>query len=458
MSLESATKLDDSDGGHVYDCIGVGFGPSNIALAVAFDEMGLLENTLFLEAQPAPSWQPGMLLLGTDIQHHPLRDFVTPRNPQSPYGFLSYLKSQNRLFEFLNLDAPFPPRSEYAGYVEWVARQFSSLTRFATRVEAIDTLHDGRHGPLARVVTAEGRQYFARTVSFAPGRSPLIPKPFDRHLGERMVHLTDYQPSIERWLSQDRVSRIAVIGGSQSAVEIILDISGRAPQIEVVAICRGFGLKLKDVSPFTERIYMPSFVDYYYGAPEGSQAEIFQELRRSNYGAADHDVLAALNFRLYEQKVCGEETVRLLSNKDVKAVAERPDGGFDIDLLDRYAQQRSSESVDAVILATGFRNFGMDPDQEPYHPLLARLAEHAQMRTDGGIAVARDFRISFSEDSPPMPAVFLNGVCESSHGFGDAGSFSLLSVRSELIAEAVAAVCRKETARSEPRSLPAANV
>ena len=35
----------------VYDCIGVGFGPSNVALAVALEELDLLDNVVFLEAR-----------------------------------------------------------------------------------------------------------------------------------------------------------------------------------------------------------------------------------------------------------------------------------------------------------------------------------------------------------------------------------------------------------------------
>src|SRR3954468_1530517 len=67
-----------------YDLIGVGFGPANIGLAVAIEESGWEGSALFLERRAGPDWQPGMLLDGADIQHHPLRDFVTPRNPLSP--------------------------------------------------------------------------------------------------------------------------------------------------------------------------------------------------------------------------------------------------------------------------------------------------------------------------------------------------------------------------------------
>ncbi|MEZ5839491.1 MAG: SidA/IucD/PvdA family monooxygenase [Hyphomicrobiales bacterium] len=425
---------------HVFDCIGVGFGPSNIALAIAMEETGFLDNVLFLEAQAGPSWHPGMMLTGTDIQHNPLRDFVTPRNPQSPYGFLSYLKAKNRLFDFLNLDAPYPPRTEYAGYVEWVAAQFADFVRWGTPVETIEAVQHEVHGPLTRIV-ANGETYLARTLSFGTGRSALVPKIFQPHAGDRLIHLNDYLPSLERWISEG-VRRIVVIGGSQSAAEIILDIAGRGAGIEVTGISRRFGFKLKDLSPFTERIYMPEFVDYFFGAPEAEQNEITRELWRSNYGAADHDVIAALNMLLYEQKVTGQEAVRILFNAGITRLSPLASGGFALDLVERGTGTTSRVTADAIILATGYRNFGDGEEQEPFHPLLAGLAPQAAYRSDGGVAVARDFGMVFRPDAGPMPAVFLNGVCESSHGFGDAGSFSLLSTRSSLITASIEAICR----------------
>jgi L-ornithine N5-oxygenase len=421
----------------IYDCIGIGFGPSNIALAVALEEAGLLEGALFLEASDEPAWQPGMLMPGTDIQHHPLRDFVTPRNPCSPYGFLSYLKAHDRLLEFLNLDAPFPPRSEYANYVAWVATKFSSSVRFASPVWRLEPVTDRERGPVARITTQDGAVYHARTISFAPGRSPAIPEVFRPHVGERIVHLDDYQPSLQRWIDAGDLGDVAIIGGSQSAAEIVLDISARLPDLDVTVICRSFGFKLKDVSPFTERIYMPAFVDYFHAAGERGQSEMFEELRRSNYGASDHDVLAALNFRLYEQKVLGREKIQLRFNTQVEAVEPRGAGRYSLAVRDRYSRQADRLDVDAVILATGFRNFGDGPEREPCHPLLAQFARFAQTRADGGVAVGRDFELLYAAESPELPPVFLNGLCESSHGFGDAGSFSLLSVRSERIASAL---------------------
>src|SRR5262245_37633705 len=98
----------------IYDTIGIGFGPSNLALAICLEEMGNGSSACFFDAQPEPGWQSQMLLEGSDIQNNPLRDLVTPRNPRSHYGFVNYLKQNDRLFEYLNLPTSYPLRREYA--------------------------------------------------------------------------------------------------------------------------------------------------------------------------------------------------------------------------------------------------------------------------------------------------------------------------------------------------------
>jgi len=65
------------------DVIGIGCGPANIALAIAFEELAEGLQTQFLEKRSSARWQEGMLIEGSNIQNHPLRDLVTPRNPRS---------------------------------------------------------------------------------------------------------------------------------------------------------------------------------------------------------------------------------------------------------------------------------------------------------------------------------------------------------------------------------------
>jgi L-ornithine N5-monooxygenase len=75
----------------VLDVLGIGFGPANIALAIALEECGSGNSVRFIERRSNPTWHPDMLLDGADIQNNPLRDFVTPRNPRSRYTFVNYL-------------------------------------------------------------------------------------------------------------------------------------------------------------------------------------------------------------------------------------------------------------------------------------------------------------------------------------------------------------------------------
>lgn len=422
---------------HIYACVGVGFGPSNIALAIALEEEGQLDNVLFLDKASAPDWHGASMIEGSDIQHNPLRDFVTPRNPASPYGFLSYLKSKGRLFEFLNLGAPYPPRTDYARYVVWVARKFDRVVRYSAAVRALS--YDSVDGvPVVRITMEGGECYFARSVSFAPGRSAYFPEPFAAHRGSRLVHAMHYLTAVARWQHEGGLRRIAVVGGSQSAVEILLELPSQFPQAQIVGLCRSFGYKQKDLSPFTERVYEPSFVDRFYGASEDVQNVMRQELWRSNYSAADHDVIAALQFRFYEQRVTGRRQIAMLDNKTTLSIEPHDTGhGFSLRLRDRMDCSETNETFDAIILATGYLNHGSPPEGETHHPLLEGVAPDSQFRSDGAIGQARDYRLLTKPGLERAP-IYLNGMSETTHGFGDAGSFSLLSVRS---AELCRSIC-----------------
>lgn len=416
----------------VYEVIGVGFGPSNIALAIALEEQGRLDGALFLEARSSATWHPDMALSGADIQHNPLRDFVTPRNPQSPYGFLSYLKAQGRLLEFLNLEAPYPPRSEYLGYVKWVAAQFDHALRYDSPVDQICRVTVNGEELLS--VSSGGQVWLARNVSIGTGRSAHIPPLFEGKLGPRVIHLNDYLPHAKAWVAEG-LRHVTVIGSSQSAAEIVLDLLARDPDLRVTNISRSFGFKQKDLSPFTERIYLPEFVDYFYNAGEEKQHRMTTELWRSNYGAADHDVIQTLNMVMYEQLVTGEARLDLQFNQRLTGLDTLADGRLRLTGHDHYTESALTLETDAIVLATGFRNFGAGDGREALHPVMAGLAPLCAYRADGGVAVNRDYSLRFADDRPSLPKVFLNGLCESSHGFGDAGSFSLLWVRSTVITD-----------------------
>ncbi|WP_197732940.1 lysine N(6)-hydroxylase/L-ornithine N(5)-oxygenase family protein [Paraburkholderia pallida] len=420
----------------IYDVIGIGFGPANIALAVALEESGFSGTRLFLERKQSAGWQENMLLPGSDIQNHPLRDLVTPANPRSRYSFTNFLHENNRLFEFLNLGITFPLRQEYAQYVRWVAQSFSKWVRYDTRVDSLSVDDEsGSDGPVFSISTPSG-VYKARSVVVAPGRSPNIPRPFQHLLGPRAFHLTEYNARIEALGPQlAEGGAIAVVGASQSGVEIVLDLARRFPRAEVHSIIRSYGFRLKDTSPFSDEIYFPEFVDYYFNASPSGKARLNAELRSTNYSSVDGDVLHQLYMARYQQRLDGRDRLYMHQNADITAVTP-DDERLAIDVTNHISGHASKIEVEAVVLATGFKNFGRGGKEELVHPLLLQVAEHLAIDPALGVGVNRNYSAQL-RDGARLPPLFLNGLCESSHGFGDAGSFSLLALRAREIATAL---------------------
>src|SRR5689334_3179102 len=107
-----------------HDVIGIGFGPSNLALAIAVTEHNesasgaVPVRARFVERQPAFGWHRGMLLDDATMQVSFLKDLVTLRNPASRFTFLAYLHERGRLVDFINHKSLFPLRLEFHDYLE----------------------------------------------------------------------------------------------------------------------------------------------------------------------------------------------------------------------------------------------------------------------------------------------------------------------------------------------------
>ncbi|QES55679.1 ornithine monooxygenase [Streptomyces venezuelae] len=409
------------------DVLGIGFGPANLSLAIALQEDLPQADAFFLEAARNPVWQGGLLLDGSNMQNHPNRDLVTLRNPRSHYSFVNYLFEQGRLIQHLNLPLEFPLRKEYAQYIDWATRQFRSQVAGGARATDIAVAEvDGT--PEYVVTCADGSQHRARSLVVGTGRTPFVPAPFDSLDTPRVCHLTQYLHTVRALEEAPR--SIAVVGGSQSAVEIVLDLAHRFPQAKIVNYVRKFGLRLKDTSPFSEEGFFPAFTDYYYRADRASKNELDAYMRPTNYSSTDADVLHHLYALIYEQRLDGDQRIFVRGNSEVRT-AEADDTGVRLEVEEVHTKDVSSEHVDLVILATGFRDLGPGPRQEAYPAVLAGVIDRFQFDDDGYLVVEPDYQLRPRSDG--TPPLFLNGLCESSHGIGDAGSFSLLSLRAATI-------------------------
>jgi len=150
--------------------------------------------------------------------------------------------------------------------------------------------------------------------------------------------------------------------------------------------------------------------------------------------SVDDDVLHELYILLYEQKLDREALVTVRGHSQFTAVTAHEDS-VSLQLKEVHTEDRFDDEVDLVVLATGFRDLGPLPQQERYPALLDGVIDRFRFDENGYLAVNLDY--SLEPVDPATPPLFLNGLCESTHGIGDAGSFSLLSLRAATIHDAL---------------------
>ncbi|NEA32340.1 lysine N(6)-hydroxylase/L-ornithine N(5)-oxygenase family protein [Streptomyces sp. SID13031] len=132
----------DRAGGEV-DILGIGFGSSNLSLAIAIEEFndrhpaGRRLTARFVDVRRQFGWHDGMLLPGATMQISFLKDLVSLRTPTSPFTFLNYLQEQGRLSDFINLKTFFPTRREFHGYLSWASLLSNVAVRAADILRAI---------------------------------------------------------------------------------------------------------------------------------------------------------------------------------------------------------------------------------------------------------------------------------------------------------------------------------
>src|SRR3954453_22546924 len=143
LTVVTPSSSDISPQDDVLDVVGIGFGPSNLALAIAIREHNDVAGAAgavrarFFERSPRFSWHGGMLLPGTTMRVPFLKDLATLRNPLSTFSFVAYLHSKDRLPEFINHKSMFPSRVEFHDYLEWAAERLSDVVTYGAEVVSI---------------------------------------------------------------------------------------------------------------------------------------------------------------------------------------------------------------------------------------------------------------------------------------------------------------------------------
>ncbi|HVW44163.1 MAG TPA: SidA/IucD/PvdA family monooxygenase [Amycolatopsis sp.] len=376
-----------------FDVIGVGFGPSNLALAIAVAEHNRTAaepvTARFLERQAAFGWHRGMLIEDATMQVSFLKDLVTMRNPASDFSFLSYLHSQGRLADFINHKILFPLRIEFHGYFDWAAARVADQVGYGQEVVSVS---DG-----FEVRTADGSTYRARNLVMGTGLRPNLPEgitPSDRvwHNHELLHRIGELRDP----------GRCVVIGAGQSAAEVTAFLHERFPAAEICAVFARYGYSPSDDSAFANRIFDPEGVDAFYTAPEDVKRRLMGYHANTNYSAVDIDLIDELYRRLYREKVQGRQRLRIFNTSRPIEVT----GDARVSLESLTNGDKTVLDADLVVYATGYQP--ADPT-----PLLGDLAGRCRRDEHGRLRVERDYRLV----APDLDGtIYLQGGTEHTHG------------------------------------------
>jgi L-ornithine N5-oxygenase len=406
------------------DVIGIGFGPSNLALAVALRERGSHLRAGFLEAKPAFAWHPDMMLDGTDMQVSFLKDLVSLRNPRSGFSVLSYLQAKGRLSRFIDRKTFFPSREEFNDYLGWIAGQFSSC-RYDSRVTGIEPVRSGERVTHLAIhsQSADGtkERHLARNVVLAPGGTAYWPPAFAALKdSDHVIHASGYLSKVIPMLKPGL--RIAVIGAGQSAAEVYADLSARVEQPKVDMILRGRAIKPSDDTPFVNEVFDPGQTDRFHGRSADARAQTLLSLAATNYAVTDADLIEQIYEALYAQDVRGGDRLGLLAETEVKRAQQV---GQQIQLLLSGTSGQSVETYDLVVLGTGYQ-------RALAQSVLADLSPWQTAQEPD-----RDYRLPLKDTFEP--AVFVQGFSEPTHGLSDT-LLSVLALRSDEIAQQLEAL------------------
>ncbi|MGW0672928.1 lysine N(6)-hydroxylase/L-ornithine N(5)-oxygenase family protein [Streptomyces sp. NPDC002746] len=441
------SQVDPGDAPLIHDLIGIGFGPSNVALAIALSEhnarVGRQEAVTahFFERQPAFGWHRGMLIDDATMQVSFLKDLVTLRDPSSEYTFLRYLQSRGRLIDFVNGKNLFPLRVEFHDYFEWAAAKVDDMVSYGHDVISVEpVLRDGvvEYVDVTARSGTETVVHRARNLVVGTGLRPLMPEGVERT--ERVWHNSDLLAKVDA-LEGTEPARFVVVGAGQSAAENVAYLHRRFPRAEVCAVFSRYGYSPADDSSFANRIFDPEAVDEYFTAPDDVKRKLMGYHGNTNYSVVDIDLIDDLYRQAYQEKVLGTERLRFINISRLTGVEEAGDK-VRATVTSLVSGEESTLEADVVVLATGY---------SPVEPLslLGDVARHCHRDEEGRVRVERDYRIA--TDDELRCGIYLQGGTEHTHGI----TSSLLSNTAIRVGEILDSIVERglKSASDGPRPL-----
>ncbi|MEU0006236.1 SidA/IucD/PvdA family monooxygenase [Streptomyces sp. NPDC006314] len=397
------------------DLVGIGIGPCNLSLAALAHPLAELD-AVFYEQRPGFDWHPGLLIEGATIQVPFLADLVTLADPTSPWSFLNYLRTRERLFPFYFAERFHIQRAEYDAYCRWVAQHLPAL-RFRHQVDAVrwNRERDAFEVDFTQLdgdgeAEALGRTY-TRNIVLGVGTTPYVPDPLRPLVdapGVPVLHAADYLDHRDAVLAAEHVT---VVGSGQSGAEVFLDLLRHRPagREKLHWIGRTEAFAPMEYSKLGLEHFTPDYTRYFHALAEPVRDRLVTAQWQLHKGI-DAGTLAAIHDELYRRTLDGGWPDAVLT----PGVRVRTAGRIattQVELHLEHLQQgsRSRLTTDAVVLATGYR-------ERPLGRILAGLDPY--LRRDGSERPRVDGEFRLVLDPSVTGSVYVQNAELHTHGVG----------------------------------------
>ncbi|MBR8641139.1 SidA/IucD/PvdA family monooxygenase [Streptomyces tuirus] len=407
----------------------MGIGPANLSLAALAHPLGELD-TAFYEQRPAFGWHSGLLIEGATIQVPFLADLVTLADPTSPWTFLNWLRSRERLFPFYFAERFHIQRAEYDAYCRWVCENLPRL-HFGHQVDAV------RWNPERDVFEVDftqldsdgeaealGRTY-ARNVVLGIGTEPYVPDPLTPLVqapGVPVVHAADYLDHRAALLAAEHVT---VVGIGQSGAEIFLDLLRNRPagREKLHWLGRTEAFAPMEYSKLGLEHFTPDHTRYFHALPEPTRDRLVAGQWQLHKGI-DTATIAAIHDELYRRTLHGGWPDAVLTpGVRVRTAGRVATTKVELHLEHDPQDSRSRLTTDAVVLATGYR-------ERPLDRVLAGLDPYMRRDSRERPRVDEDHRLVL--DPSVTGTVYVQNAETHTHGVGTP-DLGLVAWRSAII-------------------------
>ncbi|MEU0987010.1 MULTISPECIES: SidA/IucD/PvdA family monooxygenase [unclassified Streptomyces] len=399
-----------------HDLVGIGIGPFNLSLAALAHGLRKPLHTAFYEQGHHFSWHPGLLIEGARVQVPFLADLVSLIDPASPWSFLNYLRSRERLFPFYFAERFHIHRAEYEAYCRWVSHSLPGL-HFGHQIDAVRwnpdrQLFEVDFTQLDADGEAEalGRTY-ARNIALGVGTEPYVPEPL-RPLVDApaapVIHSADYLDHRDRLLAAEHIT---VIGSGQSGAEIFLDLLRQRPvgREGVHWLTRTEAFTPMEYSKLGLEHFTPDYSRYFHSLPEQTRDQVAFGQWHLHKGI-DAGTIADIHEELYRRTLHGGWPDAVLTpGVRVRTAGRVATTKIELHLEHLQQAARSRLMTDAVVLATGYR-------QRPVDLLLAGIDPYLRRDAAGRPHIDTDYRMV--TDKTMTGSVYVQNAETHTHGVG----------------------------------------